>query len=941
MVPDPINYKIMTQNEAQTRQQVIDRRLRLVGWDVKNPTHVTEELDIWVGLPDGVTEPQTPYQGHLFADYALLGKNGKPLAVVEAKKTSVEAEKGKEQARIYAKKIQKTSGVPIPFVFYTNGYDIFFWDTERYPPRKIYGFPSRADLERMQFLRDNSKSLSSELINPDIAGRPYQLQAIRVILEDIETKRRKSLLVMATGTGKTRTCMGLIDVLMRTNWVQRVLFLVDRIALQEQALDTFKEYLSNAPVWPKQGEITFATDRRVYVATYPTMLNIIEQEECPLSSHFFDLIIADESHRSIYNVYKNIFDYFDALQLGLTATPKDRVDHNTFKLFNCEDGLPTFAYSYEEALENIPSYLCDFEALKVRTKFQQEGINSKTIADVDKKRLLAEGSDPDAFSFEGTDLEKKISNKGTNALIVRAFMEECIKDPDGVLPGKSIFFALSKKHAYRLCEVFDSLYPEYKGQLAEVIISDIKGVHGKGGILDRFKNNDMPRVAISVDMLDTGIDIREITNLVFAKPVFSYTKFWQMIGRGTRILDPEKIKPWCPKKDKFLIMDCWENFEYFKMKPKGKEQITTIPLPVRLFEARLHKLWVSLEAKEDKIFEKTKVKIQEDLKSLPQNSVIVLDRKEYLDQVQNEAFWKKLYFGEIDYLRINVAPAMRAKSDADFKAMHFELDIVDLAAAKLGGYDEQFETLKEGIIETVSELPLTVNIVAKEKAYIEKVQSKNFWLTFTDNDLDEMVTRLAPLMKFRERNKIKQTKADLMDLLTVREYVEFGPEHERLTVDKYRHKVEELIHELVKTNKSLQKLMFGEELSQQEIDDLAKILESQYPNVTEYILREIYDNRSAKFIQFIKHILALEPIATYSETVSMAFDEFIAKHNNYSHQQIQFLLTIKTFILQKGKVEKKDLVNAPFTQLHPQGIRGIFKPNEIDEILALTQNIAA
>lgn len=238
----------MTQSEAQTRQKVIDKRLLQAGWDVKKPSQATEELDIWVGLPDGVAEPQTLYQGHLFADYALLGQDGKPLAVVEAKKTSVEAEKGKEQARIYAEKIQKTTDGPMPFVFYTNGYDIFFWDTERYPPRKIYGFPSRSDLDRMQFLRDNSKVLSSELINPAIAGRPYQLQAIRAMLENFELKRRKGLLVMATGTGKTRTCMGLIDVLMRTNWVQRVLFLVDRIALQEQALDAFKEHLPNAPV---------------------------------------------------------------------------------------------------------------------------------------------------------------------------------------------------------------------------------------------------------------------------------------------------------------------------------------------------------------------------------------------------------------------------------------------------------------------------------------------------------------------------------------------------------------------------------------------------------------------------------------------------------------------------------------------------------------------
>lgn len=931
----------MRRTEQETRKQIIDKRLLQAGWDVNNPVQVTKELDIWIGLPDCVREPQTPYQGHLFADYALLGSDAKPLAIIEAKKTSIEAEQGKEQARNYAEKIQKNIGGAMPFVFYTNGYDIFFWDTERYPPRKVFGFPTKKDLERIIFLKDNNKILSSELIDTNIAGRPYQLEAIRSILEAIEAKKRKFLLVMATGTGKTRTCMGLLDVLMRSNWVQRVLFLVDRIALQEQALETFKEYLPNAPIWPKQKERKIALDGRIYVSTYPTMLNIIEQDETILSSHFFDFIIADESHRSIYNVYKNIFDYFNTIQLGLTATPKDHIAHNTFKLFNCEDGLPTYAYSYDEAISNIPTYLSDFEVLKIRTKFQQEGINSQTIADFDQKRLLEEGLDPDEFTFEGTELEKKISNKGTNALIVREFMEESIKDKDGVLPGKTIFFTLSKKHAYRICEIFNSLYPEYRGQLAEVIISDIKGVHGKGGILDRFKNHNMPRIAISVDMLDTGIDIREIVNLIFAKPVFSYTKFWQMIGRGTRILEQSDIKSWCPKKDKFLIMDCWENFEYFKMNPKGREKTPTKPLPVRLFEARINKLQVSQEIKNEIITQKTMKQIQKDISSLPKNSVVVLENKEYLEVVSEENYWKAITAEKIGYLRLNISPIMRVKSDVDFKAMHFELDIIELATAYLVNDIEKFEILKEGIIEIVSELPLSVNIVAKHKDLIEKIQSKNFWLKFDDDDLDEIIKQLAPLMKFREQIKPREIKTDLRDLLQVKEYIEFGPEHERLSVDKYRHNVEKLIHELVKTNKSLQKLIAGDNLTDQEIEELSDILHEQYPNITENILQNLYDNRNAKFIHFIKHILELEPLATFTETVSIAFDEFIRKHNDYGQQQIGFLLTLKSFILQKGTIEKRDLVNAPFTQYHPQGIRGIFNPKEIEEILVLTKRIAA
>ena len=931
----------MTRSEAQTRKEIIDKRLKIAGWDVTNPTQVTQELDIWVGLPQGVIEPKSPYLGHLFADYALLSKEGKPIAVVEAKKTSVNAEIGKEQARNYAEKIQKIIGGPMPFVFYANGYDIFFWDTERYPPRKVFGFPTIVDLERMQFLRNNSKTLSSELINNDIAGRPYQIQAIRSVLENVEKKHRKFLLVMATGTGKTRTCMGLLDVLMRSNWTQKVLFLVDRIALKEQALETFKEHLPNAPVWPKTGEVKFAPDRRIYCTTYPTMLNLIQQEDCPLNPHYFDMIVADESHRSIYNVYKNIFDYFDAIQLGLTATPKDIIDHNTFQLFDCENGMPTFAYSYEEAINNIPPYLSDFEVLKLRTKFQQEGINSKTIAEAEKNRLLQDGENPDDLNFEGTELEKKVTNKGTNAVIVREFMEECIKDPDGVLPGKTVFFAISKKHAHRLCEVFNALYPEYKGQLAEVIISDVKGVHGKGGILDRFKTKDMPRIAISVNMLDTGIDVREIVNIVFAKPVFSYTKFWQMIGRGTRILDPDEIKPWCPEKEKFLIIDCWENFEYFKMTPKGKEPKGTRPLPVRLFESRLNKLYVSQQKQNESVKAKTIGKIRVNISVLPKNSVIILDNQEHIEKVSDDNFWINITYEKLEYLRMHICPLMRVLSGADFKAMRFELDCLEAQIARLTGDEEQYETLKETIIEKVSELPMTVNIVERQREWIEKVQSNHFWIIASDDDLDEIITRLAPLMKFRQTQKTPEKKLNIQDLLTVKETIEFGPQHERMTIDKYRRKVEEFIRELVKTNPVLQKIVKGDDIIDEELEELANTLKKYYPNVTEYILREIYDNRSAKFIQFIKHILGIEEVATFSETVSIAFDVFLQEHNTFGKKQIQFIMTLKTFILQRGVVEKKDLIHAPFTQLHPQGIRGIFPQYEIDNILNFIEKIGA
>lgn len=464
------------------------------GWNVNDLTQVVLEFDINVEFPEGVRESQEPYHTHQFSDYVLLGKDGKPLAVVEAKKSIMDAALGREQAKQYCHHIQKQSGGELPFCFYTNGHEIYFWDLGNYPPKRVYGFPTRDDLERYVYLRKHRKSLSQEFINTKIAGREYQIRAIRSVMESLEKKRSKFLLVMATGTGKTRTVISLVDALMRGGWIEKVLFLVDRIALQGQALDDFKEHLPNEPRWPQYQETNFATDRRIYVSTYLTILNVIRNENIKISPHFFDLIVVDESHRSIYNTYQEILQYFNALTLGLTATPTDVIDHNTFELFNCEDGLPTFAYSYEEAVNHIPPYLSDFQVMKIKTKFQIEGINKRTISLEDQKKLILEGKEVAEINYEGTELEKKVINKGTNTLIVREFMEESLKDHNGVLPGKTIFFCISKAHARRIEEIFNSLYPEYAGELAKVIVSDDPRVYGKGGLLDQFKNQDFPRM---------------------------------------------------------------------------------------------------------------------------------------------------------------------------------------------------------------------------------------------------------------------------------------------------------------------------------------------------------------------------------------------------------------------------------------------------------------
>ncbi len=926
------------QSEGQTRQDLINKRLRAAGWNLDDRSQVVEELAVEQSKPDTAREPQTNYG---YSDYALIGKDGKTIAIIEAKKSANDAEIGREQAKQYCYNILPKNNGTLPFCYYSNGHDIFFWDLENYPPRKVYGFPSREDLERLHYIRKGKKPLERELVNTGIAGRDFQLEAIRAVTEAIERKRRTFLLVMATGTGKTRTCIALIDTLMRAGWAERTLFLVDRIALREQALDAFKEHLPNEPRWPNIGEKSIATNRRIYVSTYPTMLNVIRDEASRLSPHFFDLIIVDESHRSIYNTYQEIIQYFDAITLGLTATPTDAIDHNTFQLFQCEDELPTFAYTYEEAVNHIPPYLCRFQVMKIVTKFQQEGISKRSISLEDQKKLILEGKEIEEINYEGTELEKTVTNRGTNALIVKEFMEECIKDPNGVLPGKSIFFCATKAHARRVEEIFDKMYPEYHGELAKVIVSDDPRVYGKGGLLDQFKNNDMPRVAISVDMLDTGIDILELVNLVFAKPVYSYTKFWQMIGRGTRLLNEQKLKPWCTEKDSFLIMDCWDNFEYFKITPEGREVKPQIPLPVRLFALRLDKVEKALELGETAIAQKEMGKLQAQIAQLPRSSVTVMDAAADLAKLDEPGFWDKLNAQKIAFLRSTIKLLLRTISQTDFKAMRFEKDVLETSLAWLSKEQEQFEVLRDSLVEHISELPLSVNTVAVESELIQKAQTNHFWAKITDEGMDELADRLAPLMKYIEPKRPGVEKLNLKDFLVSKEMVEFGPEHEALSVARYRELVEERIRELTDHNPILQKLKAGQTMTEAEAAELAELLHEERPNITLELLRRVYQNRKARFEQFILHILGIEVLESFPQTVSKSIDLFIAEHPNLTARQLEFLHLLRDYLIERGELQKRDLIQAPFTLLHPSGIRGVFSPNEIEEILVLTEKLVA
>lgn len=452
----------------------------------------------------------------------------------------------------------------------------------------------------------------------------------------------------------------------------------------------------------------------------------------------------------------------------------------------------------------------------------------------------------------------------------------------------------------------------------------------------------MPRIAISVDMLDTGIDVRELVNLVFAKPVYSYTKFWQMLGRGTRLLEPEKIKPWCTQKDNFLILDCWDNFEYFKLNPRGKEVKSQIPLPVRLFGVRLEKINEAQTQSNSEIVTKEVQKIRKQIEALPKNSVVIMEAKHELQRLEDENFWNNLTADKMEFLEAAVKPLLRTVSDVDFKAMRFEKDIVEVSLAHLAGETEKFETLKESIIEEIGELPVSINIVAREQELIRQAQSNYFWATINEDTFEELIQKLAPLMKFREAVvPLAPAKFNLKDIGAEKEFVEFGPQHEALSVAKYRELVEKKINELVLNSLILQKLKQGQEITHEEAEQLAEELHNEHPHITIDLLRKVYNHRKAELVQFIKHILGIEQLETFAETVTKAFDDFVARHSYLTSRQLQFLDLLKNFVLEKGEVSKRNLIESPFTMIHPEGIRGIFNQKEIDEILRLTEKVLA
>ncbi len=906
-------------NEATTRARIIDSLLAGANWNVGPGNASTEEVGKEIEV-----KHQPTASGLGYADYVLWDDNGNPLAVIEAKKTSVDPERGRQQAKLYADGLEKMHGQR-PVIFYTNGYDIWMWDDVLgYPPRKVFGYYSKDSLQYLvNFQRAGRKPLNSLEPNAVIVNRLYQIEAIKRVSERFANSYRKALVVQATGTGKTRVAIALAELLIRAGWVKRVLFLCDRRELRKQAKNAFGDFLSE-PIRIVSSRVNQSASERIFLATYPAMQKVYQSFDIG----FFDLIIADESHRSIYNVYGDMFHYFDCLQIGLTATPIDFVSRNTFSLFGCEGQLPTANYDLEQAVQD--GFLTPFEVFEHTTQFMRDGIRLDILTKEQIQELEAQGEDPAQYDFSSEQIDKIIYNKDTNRAILRNLMENGLRDATGQLPGKSIIFARNHQHAVLMRQMFDEMYPQYGGRFCQVIDNyDPRAEQ----LIDDFKGdgaNSELTIAISVDMLDTGIDIPEILNLVFAKPVRSPVKFWQMIGRGTRL----KPDLYGAGKDKtiFRIFDHWGNFERFEMGFRPAEPTQSKPLLQLVFEERILLAETALRMSEVAVFDEVNELIAKDIEALPEESVSVREKWREKRAVAVPATLKAFAPTTVAMLRQVIAPLMqwrnvRGSSDA------YALDLL-MARAQVAVLRKSADVadLKIDLLDRLSMLQMHLNPVREKAEVIKRVKSDEFWTDVTVADLESVRKPLREIMHHRDRQSAAPLPAKIIDVTEDAAGFQTNRRATSLkTVDMkaYQQIVEAELKRHFDTNPTLKKIRTGEAVSEADIQALVSLILIQSPNASRDVLEEFFADTAVPLDFAIRSIVGLDP-----EAVAARFADFARRHPSLTAKQTRFLGLLQNHIARFGSVTLDRLYEQPFTVVDADGLDGVFeKPEQIDDLL--------
>lgn len=911
-------------DEATTRQRLIDAMLVSACWKVGQAGASTEEVGQEIEIP----QPQNT-TGIGYADYVLWDDNGKPLAVIEAKRTAKDAETGRTQAKLYADGLEQKHGQR-PVIFYTNGFDIYIWDdVQKQTPRRLFGFYSKESLQYLIFQRN--EKLALDAINPkaEIAGRMYQIETIKRICDRFSQGYRKSLVVLATGTGKTRVAVSLCDVLSRARWAKRILFLCDRRELRKQADDVFKEFLPGEPRIHINANTAGDVTNRIYLATYPAMMQCYEMFDVG----YFDLIIADESHRSIYNRYRDLFVYFDALQVGLTATPVKFITRNTFKLFACEDGDPTSYFSYQDAITSTPPYLVPFEVYTHTTEFLRRGIKYNQLSAEQREQLENDEPDAETIAYDDTEVDRAVFNKDTNRAVLRNLMENGIKDVSGAHPGKSIIFARNHNHAVLLQELFDEMYPQYGGEFCRVIDNyDTRAEQ----LIDNFKDpKHVLTIAISVDMLDTGIDVPEVVNLVFAKPVKSYVKFWQMIGRGTRL---------CPNlfglgedKAKFSIFDHWGNFAYFEESYREANPSTSKALLQKLFEARLLLADAALTSANTSAYDLAIKLVQADIAALPETTITVREKWREVREIQRPGVMQAYSATTRTSLLKDVAPLMQWRDTRNWEDA-YQLDLlVSRMQVELLKKSSVFNELRDDLIALVVQLPINVNAVRDKQATILQVRSGDFWKAITEQTdiagLERIREELRGIMRHRVISTTGGSKPRVLDITEDASKIEFArhiPKLEGTELVAYRQRVEQVLTPLFDANPTLRKIRRGESVSESDLTSLVSLVLTQHPDVNLSWLTEFYPDTAGDLATAIRTIVGMEP-----EVVADRFADFFARHPKMSAKQQRFMALLQNHIAKFGVVTLDKLYEAPFTQVSEDGPDGIFEDADVEELISV------
>lgn len=877
-------------SEYKTRKLYIDAMLLDAGW-IENKDWINEvELQ---GMPN---KSEVGY-----ADYVLYDDTHKPLAVIEAKRTCVDVSKGRQQGILYANLLEKQYGRR-PVIFLTNGFETRIIDNH-YPERKVSSIYSKRDLEKHFNLMDTRGHLKYININNDIAGRYYQKEAITAVCEAFDQRnKRKALLVMATGSGKTRTVIGLVDVLLNEGWIKNVLFLADRNSLVTQAKRSFVNML------PSLSATNLVEDKSNYNAhvvfsTYQTMIGCIdtvkEDDKKLFTCGHFDLIICDEAHRSIYNKYKDIFNYFDAPIVGLTATPKDEIDKNTYEIFELENGVPTYGYELSQAVKD--GYLVDFLSVETDLKFISEGIVWDQLSDEEKEEYedtFADENGKVPEYIESSALNSWVFNEDTIRKVLKTLFNYGIKIDYGQKIGKTIIFAKNHLHAEKIFEVFNKEYPELNGY-AKVIDNKIN--YAQSAIDEFSEANKLPQIAISVDMLDTGIDVPEVVNLVFFKKVMSKAKFWQMIGRGTRL---------CPglldgnDKKEFYIFDFCGNFEFFRMN-KGKASANAVAVHGAIFNLKFqiaYKLQdLIYQTEELKEWRKQLVEEMVDkVKELDRNKFDVRQHIKYVDLYSNPDNYNFLTYENCLDVKNELVPLIKPDGD-EISAVRFDALMHGIELAHLA--QKKYPKYKKDLMKKVKGVASVANIpeIQVQSELLDKILHTNY-LDESDIDDFEMIRKnLRDLIKYISRTgKIYITDFE-DDILSVN-WNESNLENDDL--QNYKEKLEYYIKQHQKDNPVIMKLRENKPLDKNDLNELENIIWNQLGTKQDY-----YSEVGEKPLgEFVREIVGLDMNAA-KEAFSKYLDE-----RDMNKNQIYFVNQIVEFIVRNGMMKDMSVLQeSPFT----------------------------